>query len=45
MIFFTSPRKIRNLIGTFTINKRQLPNNLESENYISTQLIILLLLV
>ena len=38
---FISPQKVRNLIDTFTINKCQLTNNLESENYVSTQLIIL----
>ena len=45
MICFTSPRKVRNLIGKFTINKCQLFNNLESENYVSIQFIILYLFV
>ena len=40
-MIFISPRKVRNLIDTFTINKFQLPNNLESKNYVSTQFIIL----
>ena len=37
---FKNPREVRNLIDTFNNNKCQLPNNLNSENYISTKLII-----
>ena len=37
--FFINPRKVRNLIEIYAINKCKLPVNLESENYVSIQFI------
>ena len=45
MMIFINPRRVRNLIDTYTSNKYELPVNLDSENYVSTQFIILSLLV